>query len=141
MEDTGFDYVDAIASHSAGLAVAASGNLPAAVSCCPDWTVADLVAHLTEVHWFWGTIVEERLSAPPPDELRPGRAAPGDLIDTFREGAARLVRVLRAAGDEEPVWTWAPARADVGFVRRHQVQEAAVHHWDAANAAGLDVEI
>jgi hypothetical protein len=34
------------------------------------------------------------------------------------------------------VWTWAPAQQDVAFITRHQVQEAAVHHWDAVNASG-----
>jgi uncharacterized protein (TIGR03083 family) len=132
-----FDYVDAIASHSAGFAAAASAaDLDAPVPSCPAWSVADLVYHLTEVQWFWGTIVEERLCEPPPDERRPERAGPAELVPAFRAGADRLVRVLREARDEEPVWSWAPGRHDVGFVRRHQVQEAAVHHWDAENAAG-----
>jgi uncharacterized protein (TIGR03083 family) len=61
---------------------------------------------------------------------------PDQLIDTFRAGADRLVRVLRAANPEDAAWTWAPAQQDVGFIVRHQVQEAAVHHWDAVHAAG-----
>ena len=142
MGDPGFNYVDAIASHSAGFAAAASQADPLApVASCPGWTVADLVSHLTEVHWFWSTIVEERLQEPPSDDLHPVSAKPDDLIPAFEAGADRLVRVLRAARDEEPVWTWAPSRHDVGFVRRHQVQEAAVHHWDAENALGRELTI
>ena len=32
------------------------------------------------------------------------------------------------------MWTWAPQQ-NVGFIRRHQVQEAAVHRWDLQHAA------
>lgn len=142
MGDPGFDYVDAIASHSAGFAAAASEADPLApVPSCPGWTVTDLVSHLTEVHWFWGTIVEERLQEPPSDDRRPASAKPDELIPAFEAGADRLVRVLRAARDDEPVWTWAPSRHDIGFVRRHQVQEAAVHHWDVENVLGRELTI
>jgi uncharacterized protein (TIGR03083 family) len=136
-----FDYVEAIARHSAGFADAADGNLDAGVRHCPDWSVADLVWHLTEVHWFWGTIADERLAAPPPEDRRPPRPPDDRLIASFRTGAARLVDVLRRADDAAEVWTWAPAQRDVAFITRHQVQEAAVHHWDAADAAGRAVTI
>ncbi len=51
-------------------------------------------------------------------------------------GAARLVEVLREADQAAFCWTWAGWQQDVAFVTRHQVQEAAVHHWDAVHAAG-----
>ena len=126
----------AIAEHSAGFAAATRDNLAAPVEHCPGWSMADLVWHLTEVQWFWGTIVEQRLAAPPDGSLRPARRPDGQLVAAFEQGAARLVTALAAADPADPVWTWAPAQADVGFVLRHQVQEAAVHHWDAAHAAG-----
>jgi hypothetical protein len=45
--------------------------------------------------------------------------------------------VLEATPDDVAVWTWAldESGRNVGFVRRHQVQEAAVHRWDIENAA------
>ncbi len=135
------DYTAAIAEHSAGFAAAADGNLDAEVRCCPGWTVADLVAHLTEVHWFWATIADERLSEPPEESRRPARAPRDQLIGQFRTGADRLVRVLAAADPADRAWTWAPAQQDIAFIARHQVQEAAVHHWDAADAAGRAVAI
>lgn len=49
-------------------------------------------------------------------------------------GAAHLVEVLRAADQSAGCWTWAPSQQDVAFITRHQIQEIAVHHWDAANA-------
>lgn len=131
-----FDPFEAIAAHSAGFAEAATGNLGADVEFCPGWTVEDLVRHLIEVHWFWATIADERLAAPPEKERRPDPGPPEQLIGTFQAGAERLVKVLSAADGHDRVWTWAPAQQDVGFITRHQVQEAAVHHWDAVHATG-----
>ena len=141
MSDPSSEYLAAIARHSAGLADAAEGNLAAAVEHCPGWTVADLVNHVTEVQWFWATIVEQRLTAPPEAALRPARADPERLIPSLRSESVRLVRVLAEVPPDERVYTWAPAQQDVAFVVRHQVQEAAVHHWDAAHARGDTVAI
>lgn len=128
--------LDAIARHSSGFADAAEGNLYAQVEHCPEWNVADLVWHLTEVHWFWATIVEERLEGRPDESKRPQRPDDEHLVDTCRLEARRMVDVLAAAEPSAHVWTWAPTEQRVAFVTRHQVQEAAVHHWDARHAAG-----
>jgi uncharacterized protein (TIGR03083 family) len=141
VDEPAFDFTEAIAEHSAGFAAAADGNLDAEVEHCPGWTVADLVRHLTEVHWFWATIAEERLGTPPGADRRPAEPPRARLVENFRAGADRLVRALRAASGSDPVWTWAPAQQDIAFIRRHQVQEAAVHHWDAVHAAGGDLAI
>ncbi len=133
--------VEAIRVHSAGFADAAEGNLTAAVEHCPAWDVAGLVRHLTDVHWFWSTIVAERLDAPPDESRRPTHDSDEGLLDVFRAGADTLVGTLLAANPATQVWTWAPAQHDVAFVTRHQVQEAAVHHWDAMRARGRNLEI
>jgi uncharacterized protein (TIGR03083 family) len=129
-------FLDAITEHSTGFADAVAGNLDAPVEHCPGWTVADLTWHLTDVHWFWGTIVEGLLEAPPDEGLRPPRPDDAGLVAAFRAGAERLVRVLHEADQSAHCWTWAGWKQDVAFVTRHQVQEAAVHHWDAAHSAG-----
>lgn len=131
----------AIAEHSAGFADAARGNLDADVEFCPGWTVRDAVHHLTRVHWFWATIVEEGLTERPDDLEEPEKADDDSTIDAFRAGAERLLRVLGAADPAAPVWTWAPAQQDVRFVIRHQVQEAVGHHWDVARAADRAIRI
>ncbi|MEO7059440.1 MAG: maleylpyruvate isomerase family mycothiol-dependent enzyme [Lapillicoccus sp.] len=140
------DCLTAIAAHSTGLADVIREHpdhpdhpspFDAVVPSCPGWTVADLVSHVIGVHWFWATIVEDRLTDQPGDELvRPDRAPHDQLVTTLEAGARRLVRVLEAADPSAHVWTWAPTRQDVGFVVRHQVQEIAVHHWDAVSALG-----
>jgi uncharacterized protein (TIGR03083 family) len=135
------DCLAAIEKHSALFAEAAHGNLAAAVEHCPGWTVADLVWHLTEVHWFWGTIAHENLASPPDESRSPDRPEEAHLVPTFEQGARRLVEILGAADQTAPCWTWFPPQQDVAFITRHQVQEAAVHTWDAVNAAGGRLEI
>jgi uncharacterized protein (TIGR03083 family) len=137
----GLDYTAEIALHCAALADAAEHNLAAPIEHCPGWTVADLVLHVLEVHWFWATIVEHRLSDPPPDEAGPAHPSKEELVDRFRAGALHLVEVLRHADPAEPVWTWAPSQRNIAFVQRHQVQEAAVHRWDAEHAAGHSITL
>jgi len=87
----------AIERHSRGLARAARGNLDAPVEHCPGWSVADLVRHVTDVHWFWATIAEELPSSPPDASRRPSRPADGELVDAFEAGSRRLVDVLGSA--------------------------------------------
>jgi uncharacterized protein (TIGR03083 family) len=136
----GLDFAAEIALQSAAFAAAAEGNLAAPVQHCPGWTVADLVNHLTEVQWFWALVVEQLPSTPPEGE-EPARPADDELLPRFRAGALHLDEVLRAADPAAHCWTWAPQQQDVGFVLRHQVQEAAVHRWDAEHAAGRDVTL
>lgn len=120
-------------------ATASGADRTRGVPCCPDWTVADLVWHLGEVHWFWAADIEQRASGP--EQVEAGKPArPATYPDTIAWGRSQLERmlgVLESTPDDVGVWTWAPDKAGhtVGFVRRHQVQEAAVHRWDMQSAA------
>jgi uncharacterized protein (TIGR03083 family) len=126
--------LSAIDRHTRGLAEAAEGHLDARVESCPDWTLADLVWHLTEVHRFWEHVARERPSEEPsiPDVDRP---ADDELVPALLAGLEVLVGTLRSADQQAECWTWG-LEENVAFITRHQVQEAAVHHWDAVNAAG-----
>jgi uncharacterized protein (TIGR03083 family) len=109
------------------------------VPSCPDWTIADLAWHLGECHWFWGTDIETRATGPDQiEQAKPERpASHGDVIAWGRAQADRMLQLLETTPDEVPVWTWAldESEHNVGFIRRHQVQEAAVHRWDIEQAA------
>jgi uncharacterized protein (TIGR03083 family) len=132
----------AIATYSRAFADAARGNMSAHVEHCPDWDVADLTWHLIGVQWFWAKIAEELAQEPPDRSGQPDRPVDGDeLVALFEAGARRLTEVLARADQSAACWTWAPQK-DVAFITRHQVQEAAVHAWDAAHAAGrwLDID-
>jgi len=133
-------YTGAVEQHSAQVAAAAIGHLDAPIEHCPGWTMADLVQHLTEVQWFWATVVEQRLQERPHDG-RPSELDRSVLVDRFLEGSRHLTRVLGECDQGTKVYTWAPQQQNVAFVTRHQVQEIVVHHWDAANAVGVDFEV
>ncbi len=132
----GMDHLGEIARHSAGLAAAAAGHLDAPVEHCPGWSVADLVYHLTEVQCFWERIARERPSAQPEGWPKADRAPDAGLTEALLAATECLVATLQDTDPATPVWTWAPTQQDVAFIVRHQVQEAVVHRWDAAHAAG-----
>lgn len=132
--------LEAIRTNGLGLADAAEGNFNADVIKCPGWTVADLVSHVREVHYFWGSMVDGLLtdSEAVPDLERPTDSS--DLLADYRRGVNWLVHVLGRADQTAPIWTWSHQK-DVAFVTRHQVQEAAVHRWDAEIAAGREFDV
>jgi uncharacterized protein (TIGR03083 family) len=137
------DYLEAIRRESDVFYATAEKADPAlGVPSCPGWDIADLVWHLGEVHCFWATIIE--LRAGDPDEAekaKPERPSEyQDLVAFGRSQVDRMISVLIATPDGVPLWTWALEEKDhtVGFIRRHQVQEAAVHRWDMQNAATQD---
>jgi predicted transcriptional regulator len=61
------------------------------------------------------------------------------LVALGRERLQRMVDLFGSADQQQPTWTWA-SQQDVAFITRHQVQEAAVHRWDAQAAAGVAVD-
>ncbi len=95
--------------------------------------MADLVRHILQVHRSWGRIVGEGLMEPewstapmPPD---------AELVAEFRANANRFADILGAASPTKRCWTWGPDE-NAGFVQHFQVQEAALHRWDAQHAVG-----
>jgi uncharacterized protein (TIGR03083 family) len=134
------DMLTLIEDRSAALRSAAAGNLDARVPGCPGWSVRDLVAHLGEVHLFWTAAVAAGPADGPPDEDAIGDREPhGDLLTWSADATSGLVRALKDAGPERACWTWwrsSGAPMTAGAVARHQVQEAAVHAFDAQQAAG-----
>jgi len=120
---------------------AAAAGMPTQVPGCPEWTVADLVAHLGVVQLFWAADVAAGPASGPPDEdAVPDREPQGDLLEWSADATARLLAALTDAGPDRMCWTWweeaAVAPNTAAAVARHQVQEAAVHAFDAQQAAG-----
>jgi uncharacterized protein (TIGR03083 family) len=122
--------------HGLGLADAAARvGLDGRVPSCPDWSVADLVWHITEVQDFWRWIVDARV-VDPSDYPEPERVPDADLLAECRRGVDAIVASLRNADPGDTVWSWAPRGRSVGWVIRRQAHEAAMHRWDAEAAAG-----
>ncbi len=109
------------------------------VPTCPDWTAIDLAHHLTEVQWFWTSVVSGPLLTDEQVEqiVEPPRAPrlAGQLAD-LRSASAGLVTALSASSPTTVAWTWSTEQT-VGFTFRRQALEALVHRLDAQLTAGI----
>jgi uncharacterized protein (TIGR03083 family) len=130
---TDLDYLDHLVRESARFLEALSEAPPdARVPSCPDWDADDLLWHLGEVQWFWGTIVREKATDPArAEELKPERPADRAGLTAFYQRASRdLSQILAATPPETTAWTWSNEQS-VGFIRRRQAHEALIHRVDA----------
>ena len=121
-------------------AVAAASELDARVPGCPEWSLRDLVIHLGQVQRFWSVVVRAGEAAGPPSRDLVGDPEPqGDLLEWSAESTRLLLAALEETGAAALSWTWWPesgAPQTAGAVARHQVEEAAVHAWDAQQTIG-----
>jgi len=121
-------------------AVAAAGDTGTHVPGCPEWSLRDLVSHLGSVQRFWAAIVLAGPAEEPPARETMGDMEPrGDLLEWSAESTRLLLAALEQTAPEAPCWTWWPtsgAPQTAGAVARHQVEEAAVHAWDAQETIG-----
>ncbi len=130
------DYLGAITTESAALADAAErAGLDAPVPSCPDWTVADLVAHIGEIQQWSRVTLEQRATERISRRTLPPAPPAADVLRWFREQTAALVGTLAATDAATPVWSWTDDNT-ARFWFRRQANEAAVHRWDAQLAAG-----
>jgi uncharacterized protein (TIGR03083 family) len=135
------DLLTLVQDRSAALrsSVAGSPDLDVRVPSCPDWSLRDLVEHLTQVHRFWAAAVAAGPRERPPNVAPADDALSADLLTRSAAATHELISALRAAGPAAGCWTWwgdSDVPMTSGAVARHQVQEAAVHAFDAQLAAG-----
>ena len=121
-------------------AVAAAPSLDVQVPTCPGWTLFDLVQHIDVGRRFWAAIITAGPAAGPP--AKPAPAAPRErevLLATLAASVRELLDALREAGPDRGCWTWwggSQSPQTSGAVARHQLQEGAVHTYDAQLAVG-----
>ncbi|MFF8373212.1 maleylpyruvate isomerase family mycothiol-dependent enzyme [Streptomyces lydicus] len=133
------DRSDALRSSVAG-----SPDLDVRVPSCPDWSLRDLVEHLTQVHRFWAAAVFAGPSEKPPTVAPADDTLSVDPLPGSAAATQELIVALRAAGPAAGCWTWwsdSEVPMTTGAVARHQVREAAVHAFDAQLAAGTPLPI
>ncbi len=122
-------------------AVAQAGP-EAIVPECPDWTVADLVAHLTGLtHWVRETVARGVTDRPEPRSEQAPLAAWDEALDTLRRELTGTIETLEALESDFPAWNWAPQAKQAGFWHRRMAHEISVHRWDAEAAAGRPTPI
>jgi uncharacterized protein (TIGR03083 family) len=114
-------------------------GLAASVPACPGWQVRDLVRHQAYVHaWAARHVAEQAakiIGTADEADILSGGPPDADLIASYRDGVAALVRTLHAADPDVACATFLPAPSPLAFWARRQAHETAVHRFDA-QAAG-----
>jgi uncharacterized protein (TIGR03083 family) len=129
--------LEVIAESGAELAARAGvAGLDAAVPTCPDWTVADLVAHQGMVH-RWAAATLRLDETPVPDEAEILRTVPAEqLLGWFMDGVRALLQTLRSVDSEVPAPVFLKdAPPPRHFWARRQAHETTMHAVDALGAA------
>ncbi|MFJ5548904.1 maleylpyruvate isomerase family mycothiol-dependent enzyme [Streptomyces sp. NPDC093225] len=125
-------------------AIAAAPDLDAQVPTCPEWTLFDLAQHLGEGRRKWAGIVAAGPADAPPAASGPAGAPtpPREreaLVAWLAASTQLLLDALREAGPDRGCWTWwgdSQSPQTCGAVARHQLQEVAVHTYDAQITVG-----
>lgn len=109
------------------------------IPSCPGWTADDLAGHLGLIHRWAEHLV--RVLAPSRISARTMGLDTGPPTPQWiRAGGEQLVRTLRGAGPEEPMWAWG-ADQHVRFWSRRQLHETLVHRLDLDLAVGRAPEV
>ncbi|MFJ3830139.1 maleylpyruvate isomerase N-terminal domain-containing protein [Streptomyces sp. NPDC090046] len=122
-------------------AVASAPSLDVQVPTCPEWTLFDLAQHIGEGRRDWAaTVAAGPTSAKSVVEGSP--AAPREreaLLAWLAESTEQLLDALRKAGPDRGCWAWwetLQSPHTSGAVARHQLQQLAVHTYDAQITVG-----
>ena len=131
-------------------AVSAAPSLDLQVPTCPEWTLFDLVQHLAEGRVSWAATVAAGpdAAAKAPLGAPPAERDTATMLAWMADSTQELVDALREAGPDRGCWTWwgdSQSPETSGAVARHQLQQMAVHTYDAQLTAGaaepLPVEV
>ncbi|MDG6106192.1 maleylpyruvate isomerase family mycothiol-dependent enzyme [Dactylosporangium aurantiacum] len=121
-------------------AVAAAPSLDVRVPTCPEWTLLDLVQHLVDGRYRWAATVAAGPADAPTVVSAPATPRErGAVLAWFAASVRELLDALRQAGPDRGCWTWwgtSQSPQTSGAVARHQLQQLAVHTYDAQVAVG-----
>jgi uncharacterized protein (TIGR03083 family) len=124
--------------------IAAAPSLDVQVPTCPEWTLLELVQHLGAGRRRWAAIVAAGPGTTAPDrsafEADPAVLQERESISAWLATSTQeLLDALRESGPDRGCWTWWGASQSPqtsGAVARHQLQEVAVHTYDAQLTVG-----
>jgi len=135
----------ALQDHTKRLAECASAaGGEASVPTCPNWTVTSLVEHVGQtLHWV-SELIERRITNPSelPTEMAELPAEPQSWPAWLSEAAARAAAACSDEALEAPVFNASgDNRTGAQFWLQSLLNEAVIHGFDAAAAAGQDYEV
>jgi uncharacterized protein (TIGR03083 family) len=122
--------------------IAAAPDLDVTVPTCPEWTLFDLAEHIGEGRRSWAATVAAGPDAPSKLPAASEAAAPRDreaLVAWLGTSTQELLNALREAGPDRGCWNWWGPSQSPGTCRavaRHQLQQYAVHTYDAEITVG-----
>lgn len=122
--------IDTLAGEGARLAAGVRRDPGAPLRSCPDWTGADLLAHVCGFVRYVRGLLHDPASA---DRELPAVGA-ADADATWDDDLARLVDALRTTPPGAPAPNWAVSPDTAAFWQRRAAHELAVHRWDAETA-------
>lgn len=135
----------AIVDHTQRLAESAVAAGPdAAVPTAPAWAVSDLVEHIGQTQHWVAEIVERRITDPTqlPTEMAAFPTDPGAWHAWLTESAERQASALSDEALTAPVFNPSgDGRTGAQFWMSSALNEAVVHGYDAAGAAGRTAEV
>ena len=122
-------YLAAIEADTAAmLAIGTKLPLDTRVPSCPDWALADLLAHTGAVHRHKTEIVRGGwVDAEPPEPGGPD----GDVVEWFGLGAVEMLEVFESADLTKPTWTWCNHDHTAAWWVRRMAHETIIHSADA----------
>jgi uncharacterized protein (TIGR03083 family) len=136
-------YCDALSLEIDRIVDAVTGVDPnTRVPTCPDWTVADLIAHMGGIHRWAERMVREQTPARIPSRLiELGLPSSKDEYPGWlAAGGPIVVDTLRRADPDGSMWAWG-ADQHTRFWSRRMLFETAVHRTDAEQAIGRAASI
>ncbi|MDQ1698190.1 MAG: hypothetical protein QOG34_53 [Frankiaceae bacterium] len=107
----------------------------AVVPTCPDWTIADLCAHVGSIYGYVAHVVSERLMSA--SEVRPEPTDGADMVAWVEGQLDELVTALSGCDADTPMWNWSGEPYVAAFWARRAAHETAVHRFDAQRAFGI----
>ena len=135
----------AIVEHTRRLAESAAAAGPdAAVPTTPAWTITDLVTHVGQTQHWVAEIIERRITDPTqlPTEMVSLPADPDEWQAWLSQSAQRVADACSDDALDAPVFNpAADERPGTRFWLVSMLNEAVVHGFDAANAAGRPADV
>lgn len=123
------------------LEAARVSGLGAPIEHCPGWDMQRLVSHTAKVFQRTVVVVAEGLMTPPPSDRFTAFAKDESIFDQYAEVLDDLVETLGNAVPNAPSWNFSGEDLTNAFWVRRMLNEAAIHRWDAQNAAETAEEL